>query len=58
MNHIAYYNSDDAPEKIITKDKAMLLKLAGYMPHTDKQNGTDNLYYPIPEDEKDFWDTL
>ena len=58
MKHIAYYDYDDAPEKVITEDHAMILKLSGYMPHADRYNGTDNLYYPIPEDEKDFWDTI
>jgi hypothetical protein len=56
MKHIAYYNFDDAPEKVINESTAMLLKLSGIMPHADRYNGTDNLYYPI--DEKPNWDSL
>lgn len=58
MEHIAYYDYDEAPEKVINKELGMLLKLSGYMPHPDKQNGTDNIYYPIPEDEKEFWESI
>ena len=58
MNHIAYYASNDAPEKIITEQQVMWLMLSGYMPHADRHNGTDNLYYPIPEDEFGVWESL
>ena len=58
MKHIAYYNYDDALEKQISADQAMLLTLAGYIPHADRQNGTDHMFYPIPEDEKVFWESL
>ena len=44
MKHIAYYEYDAGPEKLISEKQAFWLKLNGYMPHPDKSNGTDNLY--------------
>ncbi len=58
MYHIAYYDYDDAPEKIITDQQVMWLMLSGYMPHADRYNGTDNMYYPIPEDEHGLYESL
>lgn len=58
MKHIAYYQYDDAPEKIISEEQVLLLKLSGYMPHPDRVNDTPHLFYPIPEDEKEVWDSL
>ena len=58
MKHIAYYNYDEAPEKVISESTAMLLKLSGYMPHTDRNCETNHLYYPIPSNEKPLWDNL
>jgi hypothetical protein len=58
MAHIAYYDYDDAPEIVISDDRAVWLSLAGYMPHKDRHNGTDNIYYPIPENNKEVWQLL